>query len=265
MKFIVVVPARHASTRLPGKMLLDLGGKPMVVRVAERARLSAATDVIVATDHADIEAAVASAGIRAVMTRIDHQSGTDRLAEVVAKLDLADDAVIVNVQGDEPLIDPALIDAVAAELAAHPDAAIATAAKPIKEAADFFNPNFVKVVRDARGLALYFSRAPIPFARDAFAQRRDELPGDVQTRDEQPIAFPALHHIGIYAYRARFLKRFGTLPQSPAEVFEALEQLRALHHGYPIAVTVWTKPIEAGVDTQDDLARVSAIFAAHFG
>jgi len=251
MKFIVVVPARHASTRLPGKMLLDLGGKPMVVRVAEQARLSAAAEVIVATDHAEIESAVLSAGIRAVMTRADHQSGTDRLAEVVAKLGLPDDAVIVNVQGDEPLIDAALIDAVAAQLASHPEAAIATAAKPVREAADFFNPNFVKVVCDAAGLALYFSRAPIPFARDAFAAARDRLPD----------AFPALHHIGIYAYRASFLKRFGTLPQSPAETFEALEQLRALHHGYRIAVTVWTEPIEAGVDTPDDLARVRA----HFG
>jgi len=255
MKFIVVVPARHASTRLPGKMLADLGGKPMVVRVAERARQSAAADVVVATDHADIEAAVVSAGMRAVMTRVDHQSGTDRLAEVVAKLGLPDDAVVVNVQGDEPLIDPALIDAVAAQLAAHPEAAIATAAKPLRETADFLNPNFVKVVCDAGGLALYFSRAPIPFARDAFAKRPADKPGRL------PDALPALHHIGIYAYRASFLKRFGALPQSPAEVFEALEQLRALHHGYRIAVTVWTEPIEAGVDTPDDLTRVRA----HFG
>jgi 3-deoxy-manno-octulosonate cytidylyltransferase (CMP-KDO synthetase) len=251
MEFLVVVPARHASTRLPGKMLLDLGGKPMVVRVAERARQSAASDVIVATDHAEIEMAVSKAGVRVLMTRVDHQSGTDRLAEVVAKLGLADDAVIVNVQGDEPLIDPALIDAVAAKLAAHPEAAIATAAKPIKEAADFFNTNFVKVVCDDKGLALYFSRAPIPYARDAFAQSRDVLPEGL----------PALHHIGIYAYRASFLKRFGALPQSPAEKYEALEQLRALHHGYRIAVTVWTQPIEAGVDTADDLTRIRS----HFG
>jgi 3-deoxy-manno-octulosonate cytidylyltransferase (CMP-KDO synthetase) len=251
MTFLVVVPARHASTRLPGKMLLDLGGKPMVVRVAERARQSAADEVIVATDHVDIEAAVAGAGVRVIMTRVDHQSGTDRLAEVAAKLGLADDAVIVNVQGDEPLIDPALIDAVAATLAAHPEASMATAAKPIKDAADFFNPNFVKVVCDSAGLALYFSRAPIPFARDAFAQGREKLPD----------AFPALHHIGIYAYRAGFLARFGTLPQSPAEKFEALEQLRALDHGHRIAVAVWTQPIEAGVDTPEDLTRVRA----HFG
>lgn len=251
MNFIVVVPARHASTRLPGKMLLDLGGKPMVVRVAERARASAAAEVIVAADHADIEAAVTAAGMRCVMTRVDHQSGTDRLAEVVAKLALPDDAVVVNVQGDEPLIDAALIDAVAAQLVDHPEAAIATAAKPLAAAADFFNPNVVKVVLDAAGLALYFSRAPVPFARDAFAVSRDQLPA----------ALPALHHIGIYAYRASFLKRFGALPQSPAETFEALEQLRALHHGYRIAVAVWTRPVEAGVDTPDDLNRVRR----HFG
>ncbi|MDX2219461.1 MAG: 3-deoxy-manno-octulosonate cytidylyltransferase [Burkholderiales bacterium] len=251
MSFLVVIPARHASTRLPDKMLADLGGKPLIVRTAEQTRQSGARDVIVATDHANIRAALDAANIRNVMTRVDHVSGTDRLAEVVAQLGLADDAVVVNVQGDEPLIAPALIDQVAATLAAEPAAAIATAAKPIVSAEDFFNPNVVKVVRDARGLARYFSRAPIPWARDAFAQSRDVMPADL----------PALHHIGIYAYRAAFLKRFSALAPSPLERAESLEQLRALHHGFEIAVAVWTEPIEAGVDTAADLERVRR----HFG
>ena len=232
-------------------MLLDLAGKPMVVRVAERARQSAAMEVIVATDHVDIESALRLHGVSALMTRSDHPSGTDRLAEVVQKLGLADDDVVVNVQGDEPLIDPELVNAVASELDQHPEAAIATAAaKRIASAGDFFNPNFVKVVCDAAGLALYFSRAPIPFARDAFARPEQAFPAQM----------PALHHIGIYAYRVSFLKCFSGLPQSPAEKFEALEQLRALHHGYRIAVRVWDEPIEAGVDTAEDLDRVRARF-----
>jgi len=210
MSFLVVIPARHGSTRLPGKMLLDLAGKPMVVRVAERARQSAAMEVIVATDHVDIESALRLHGVSALMTRSDHPSGTDRLAEVVQKLGLADDDVVVNVQGDEPLIDPELVNAVASELDRH----------------------------------------PIPFARDAFARPEQALPAQM----------PALHHIGIYAYRVSFLKCFAGLPQSPAEKFEALEQLRALHHGYRIAVRVWDEPIEAGVDTAEDLDRVRARF-----
>lgn len=251
MSFLVVIPARHASTRLPDKMLADLGGKPLIVRTAEQARRSGASDVIVATDHANIRNALDIANIRNVMTRVDHASGTDRLAEVVAQLGLADDALVVNVQGDEPLIAPALIDEVAATLAAEPAAAIATAAKPILAAVDFFNPNVVKVVRDAKGLARYFSRAPIPWARDAFAQSREALPA----------GFPALHHIGIYAYRAAFLKRFTSLTPSPLEQAESLEQLRALHHGFEIAVAVWPEPIEAGVDTPADLERVRRLFA----
>jgi len=250
MSFLVVIPARHASTRLAGKMLLDLAGKPMVVRVAERVRQSAAKQVIVATDHVDIESALRLHGVSALMTRSDHQSGTDRVAEAVEKLELADDDVVVNVQGDEPLIDPELVNAVASELDRHPEAAMATAARRVEGAGDFFNPNFVKVVCDAAGLALYFSRAPIPFARDAFARPEKALPAQM----------PALHHIGIYAYRVSFLKRFSGLPQSPAEKFEALEQLRALHHGYRIAVRVWDKPIEAGVDSAEDLERVRARF-----
>lgn len=250
MSFLIVIPARHASTRLPGKMLADLGGKPLIVRTAEQATRSDATDVIVATDHAAIREALEQANIRNVMTRVDHISGTDRLAEVVAQLGLTDDTVVVNVQGDEPLIAPALIDQVATTLIAEPAIAIATAAKPIQSAADFFNPNVVKVVRDARGLARYFSRAPIPWARDAFAQSRDVLPAEC----------PALHHIGIYAYRAAFLKRFSALASSPLEQAESLEQLRALHHGFEIAVTVWPEPIEGGVDTPADLERVRRLF-----
>lgn len=251
MSFLVVIPARHASTRLPDKMLADLGGKPLIVRTALQAAKSGASEVIVATDHANIRSALEAANIRTLMTRVDHVSGTDRLAEVVAQLGLADDAVVVNVQGDEPLIAPALIDQVAATLLADPAAAIATAAKPIVAAEDFFNPNVVKVVCDAHGLARYFSRAPIPWARDAFAQSRDSLPADL----------PALHHIGIYAYRAAFLKRFSALPPSPLERAESLEQLRALHHGFGIAVATWTAPIEAGVDTPADLERVRRQFA----
>ncbi|MBL8516847.1 MAG: 3-deoxy-manno-octulosonate cytidylyltransferase [Betaproteobacteria bacterium] len=251
MSFLVVIPARLASTRLPDKMLADVGGKPLIVRTALRARQSAATEVVVATDHANIRSALNQANIRMVMTRDDHVSGTDRLAEAVAALSLSDDALVVNVQGDEPLIAPALIDRVAATLAAEPAAAIATAAKPIVAAEDFFNPNVVKVVRDAKGLARYFSRAPIPWARDAFALSRDALPAKL----------PALHHIGIYAYRAAFLKRFSALPPSPLEQAESLEQLRALHHGFEIAVTLWDEPIEAGVDTPADLERVRR----HFG
>ncbi len=249
--FTVVIPARHASTRLPGKMLADLGGKPLIVRTAERAAQSAAAAVVVATDHEDIARALADANIRHVMTRTDHASGTDRLAEVVATLELRDDAIVVNVQGDEPLIAPLLIDRVAAMLAETPSASIATAARPIAQASDFFNPNIVKVVTDAAGLARYFSRAPIPWARDAFSESRDSLPASL----------PALHHIGIYAYRVAFLKQFTSLASSPLELAESLEQLRALHHGFGIAVTVWNDPVEAGVDTAADLDRVRR----HFG
>ena len=244
--FRVVIPARMRSTRLPRKMLADIGGKPLVAWVAERARASGAADVVIATDDEEIERAVRSLGWKACPTSPDHASGTDRLAEAVALLGYGDDEIVVNVQGDEPLIDPRLISAVAAELARHPDAAIATAAHPIESARAFFDPNVVKVVTDERGLALYFSRAPIPYARDAFARSRDELPGD----------FPARRHIGIYAYRVRFLRRYSKLAPTGAERFEALEQLRALGHGHRIAVAAWNEVLEAGVDTQQDLERV---------
>ena len=244
MSFTVIIPARLASTRLPGKPLADLGGKPMVVRVAERALLSGASQVIVATDHADILAACRAHGVAAHLTRADHPSGTDRIAEVAAAIGLAPETVVVNVQGDEPLIDPALIGATAALINA--DVPMATAAHPITTAADVFNPNVVKVVLDARGRALYFSRAAIPWHRDAYAQSTNALPAGLQ----------ALRHIGLYAYSQVFLQTYPTLSASPLEQVEALEQLRVLWHGYAIAVHLTGEAPAAGVDTPDDLARV---------
>ncbi|HSN19391.1 MAG TPA: 3-deoxy-manno-octulosonate cytidylyltransferase [Usitatibacter sp.] len=244
--FRVVIPARMRSTRLPGKMLAEVGGKPLVAWVAERARESGAAEVVIATDHEEIERAVRSLGWKACRTSPDHPSGTDRLAEAAAALGYDDDEIVVNVQGDEPLIDPGLIRAVAAALANDRVAAIATAAHPIDSAQTFFDPNVVKVVLDSRSRALYFSRAPIPYARDAFAESRSALPEGL----------PAYRHIGIYAYRVRFLREYSSLRPTQAERFEALEQLRALGHGYPIAVTLWKSPLEPGVDTVQDLERV---------
>ncbi|MEO8442196.1 MAG: 3-deoxy-manno-octulosonate cytidylyltransferase [Betaproteobacteria bacterium] len=244
--FCVVIPARHASTRLPGKMLADIAGRPMVVHVAERARASGAAEVIVATDHADIAAAVTQHGYTAVMTRADHASGTDRIAEVAAQRGYAADAIVVNVQGDEPLIEPALISAAAQQLANHTDAAIATLCCPIANAAEFTNPNVVKVVLDKHGYALYFSRATIPYARDAFARGDSTLPRDL----------PAYRHIGLYAYRTAFLASFARLAPAPLERFEALEQLRALWHGHRITAAITPAAPHAGVDTAEDLTRV---------
>ena len=249
--FIVVVPARMRSTRLPGKMLADVGGRPLVAWAAERARESGAARVVVATDHRDIELALRALGIEVVMTSASHPSGTDRLAEAARILGLEPSAIVVNVQGDEPLIDPALIRRVAGELAAHPGASIATAAHPIHDSATFFNPNVVKVVVDNEGFAHYFSRAPIPWARDAFGG----VPLEALPR-RLPKGLPALRHIGIYAYRVRFLQEYAGLTPTAAERLEALEQLRALGHGHRIAVAVWEGAMEAGVDTPEDLARV---------
>jgi 3-deoxy-manno-octulosonate cytidylyltransferase (CMP-KDO synthetase) len=249
-QFIAVVPARFASTRLPGKPLADIAGKPMVVRVAEQAARSGAAAVWVATDHAGVKAACEAHGVKALMTRAEHATGTDRLAEVTALLQLADDAIIVNVQGDEPLIAPELIRAVADTLAAKAEAVIATAAHAIHDAAEFFNPNVVKLVCDAQGHAQYFSRAPIPYARDAFALDRNQLPAN----------FIARRHIGIYAYRAGFLKRYAELKPVASELFEALEQLRAMHYGFRIAVHDWAGALAPGVDTPEDLTRVRAMF-----
>lgn len=248
--FRLVIPARHASSRLPGKPLADICGKPMIVRVLERVSGAGASDVWVATDHADVAQAVRDAGGQALMTREDHATGTDRLAEVVSQLDWPDETIVVNVQGDEPLIDPALVRAVAEALAGDPEVAIATAAHPIDSADEMFNPNVVKVVTDAAGRAMYFSRAPIPWARDAFAASRESVPDTL----------PVLRHIGIYAYRAGFLRRYASLTPAPIEQWEALEQLRAMWHGERIHVRVVDHPPAAGVDTPDDLARVRRMF-----
>ncbi|NMG34794.1 3-deoxy-manno-octulosonate cytidylyltransferase [Azoarcus sp. TTM-91] len=251
--FRVVIPARHSSTRLPGKPLLDIAGKPMVVRVLERARLAGAAEIWVATDHEGIHAAVQATGGQAIMTRADHPSGTDRLAEVAVRLGWADGDIVVNVQGDEPLIAPELIASVARALAADAGASIATAAHPLEDVAEVFNPNVVKVVCDARGRALYFSRAPIPWARDAWSADRSELPP----------ALPMLRHVGLYAYRVGFLKQYAQLAPSPLEQWEALEQLRALWHGHGIGVVVLEEAPAAGVDTAEDLERVRLAFAAN--
>ena len=247
MKFTVVIPARYASSRFPGKPLADIGGKPMVVRVAERAAKSGAARVIVATDDARIAATVEDHGFHAMMTRRDHATGTDRIAEVAAKLRLAANAIVVNVQGDEPLIAPALIRRVAENLAAHRAAAIATAACPIARARDMANPNVVKVTMDRNGYALYFSRAPIPWARDAFST------GVIRTL---PRALPALRHLGIYAYRCSFLRAYARLKPVAIEQFEALEQLRALAHGYRISVAMTSAAPHPGIDTPADLQRL---------
>lgn len=252
MGFRVVIPARFASTRLPGKPLADIAGQPMVVRVAAAARRSGADGVWVATDDERIVSAVRQHGFDAVMTGANHPSGTDRIAEVADQLNWDDGDIVVNVQGDEPLLDPGLIDLVAGALRSDPDAAMATAAHPLASADDFFNPNVVKVVCDARGRALYFSRAPIPWDRNQFADRRDALPADL----------PALRHIGLYAYRVSFLRRFGQLAPSPLERCESLEQLRALWHGYAIQVVSVDHPPAPGVDTPEDLERVRRMFDA---
>ncbi len=251
LRFHVVIPARHASTRLPAKALADLGGKPMVVRVAERARESGAAAVWIATDHDDIRRAAEAHGCEALMTRADHASGTDRIAEVARTLRLEPDEIVVNVQGDEPLMPPSLVSELAHLLAQRTAAAVATAAHPIDDPADLFNPNVVKVVTDHAGYALYFSRAPIPWARDAFARTRDALPDGVRHR----------RHIGIYAYRAGFRETFTRLAPAPLETVEALEQLRALWHGHRIAVLEAREAPPAGVDTPEDLERVRRLYA----
>jgi 3-deoxy-manno-octulosonate cytidylyltransferase (CMP-KDO synthetase) len=250
MSFTVLVPARLASTRLPGKPLADIGGVPMIVRVARQAALSSASAVVVAADHADIVDACVAHDVKAVLTRDDHATGSDRLAEACELLALDGQRVVVNVQGDEPLIDPALIDACAALLSQRPDCVMSTAAHAIDTMEEFDNPNVVKVVLDAAGNALYFSRAPIPWWRDARAAGGKALPTPAPLR-----------HIGLYAYHAGFLRRFPGLPPSPLEGIEALEQLRVLWHGERIVVHVSHVRPGPGVDTPEDLARVRALFA----
>ncbi len=244
MSFVVIIPARYASTRLPGKPLVDINGKPMVVHVLERARESGAERIIVATDNQEVMAAVQAVGGEVCMTRADHQSGTERLAEVVEKCGFSDETVIVNVQGDEPMIPPAIIRQVADNLAARRDVGMATLAVPIESAEEAFNPNAVKVVMDAQGYALYFSRATIPWDRDRFAASRETI-GD-----------SFLRHIGIYGYRAGFIRRYVSWQTSPLEQIEMLEQLRVLWYGEKIHVDVASVVPGTGVDTPDDLERV---------
>ena len=249
MAFTVLIPARLASTRLPNKPLADIGGAPMVVRVAQRAARSAADRVVVAADDARIVEHCAAHGVQALLTRADHPSGSDRLAEACERLGLDGEAIVVNVQGDEPLIDPALIDACAHLLAQRDDCVMSTAAHAIDSVAEFTNPNVVKVVTDAAGRALTFSRAPIPWWRDGFADGITSLP------DPLP-----LRHIGLYAYRAGFLRRFPRLAPAPLERLESLEQLRVLWHGERIAVHVASQAPGPGVDTPQDLERVRALW-----
>ncbi|MDV7021694.1 3-deoxy-manno-octulosonate cytidylyltransferase [Atlantibacter subterraneus] len=243
MSFVTIIPARYASTRLPGKPLVDINGKPMIVHVLERARESGADRVIVATDAVEVADAVRAAGGEVCMTRVDHESGTERLAEVVEKMGFADDTIIVNVQGDEPMIPPAIIRQVAENLEKC-DAGMATLAVPVHSAEEAFNPNAVKVVMDKKGYALYFSRATIPWDRDRFAQSRDK------------IASHFLRHIGIYGYRAGFIRRYVTWEPSELEHIEKLEQLRVLWHGEKIHVAVAREVPGTGVDTPADLERV---------
>ena len=250
--FKVVIPARYGSSRLPAKPLLDIAGKPMVAHVYERALLSQAQSVVVATDDERIAEAVRAYGAPVVMTSTEHPSGTDRLQEVAQKMGWASDDIIVNVQGDEPLIPPQVINQVAANLAAHPQAGIATLAEAIEDVGQLTNPNIVKLVRDANNMAMYFSRSPMPWARDAFAQGIKELPvKDLYWR-----------HLGIYAYKVSFLNAYVKWSPAVLEQVEALEQLRALYYGVKIHVDKACVNLPAGVDTQEDLERVRAIVAA---
>ncbi|MEX8519090.1 MAG: 3-deoxy-manno-octulosonate cytidylyltransferase [Leptothrix sp. (in: b-proteobacteria)] len=251
MSYTILIPARLASTRLPRKPLADIGGLPMVVRVAQRCAATGADQVVVAADAPEIVEACTRHGVRALLTRTDHATGSDRLAEACDLLQLPDSAIVVNVQGDEPLIDPSMVDACAALLVARPECVMSTAAHPIDNADELGNPNVVKVVTDAAGRALYFSRAPIPWWRDGYA-------GGI----EQLSAPAPLRHIGLYGYTAAFLRRYPTLPASPLEAIESLEQLRVLWHGERIAVHVSDTRPGPGVDTPEDLERVRQLFLA---
>lgn len=248
--FYVVIPARYASSRLPGKPLLEIAGKPMVVCVAERAKESGAKQTIVATDDSRIVDAVNRHGYAAMLTRANHVSGTDRIAEVALHEGWQDDAIVVNVQGDEPLIEISLIVEVAKTLANSKEAVMATACHPIQSKADFLNPNIVKVVLDGQSNALYFSRAPIPYPRDTFA-----------SDGALPIGMPAYRHVGLYAYRAGFLKQYANIKPAAIEQYECLEQLRVLHQGYKIAVAISENAPASGVDTESDLAYVRSLMS----
>lgn len=249
--FKVVIPARYGSTRLPGKPLQEIAGKPMIQHVVERARVSGAGEVVVATDDQRIRDACAAFGADAQMTSPQHRSGSDRIAEVIEARGWADDTVVVNLQGDEPVMPPALIDQVAADLEGRPNLGMATLAHPIGDWDTLFDPHAVKVVTDAEGFALYFSRAPLPWHRDEFMAKRSELPKSV----------PFLRHIGLYAYRAGFLQRYVRWEPSPLELAESLEQLRVLWHGERIHVGLAAEAPGPGVDTANDLVRAAALLA----
>ena len=255
MSCIVVIPARYASVRLPGKPLADIGGKPMIVRVYERAVASGVGPVVVASDDARVVAASRACGAEAILTSGAHASGTERIAEVAAIRGLDPATIVVNVQGDEPLLAPDSIAQVAENLSRHRDCAIATLCEAIERESEIFDPDVVKVVFDAKGRAAYFSRAPIPYCRGRFEARAGAAP--------RPAAPNCLHyrHVGLYAYRAAFLHRFASLAPAPSELAESLEQLRAIHHGYPIHVEAARERSGPGVDTPADLERVRTIFA----
>jgi 3-deoxy-manno-octulosonate cytidylyltransferase (CMP-KDO synthetase) len=252
MSFTVVIPARYGSTRLPGKPLLDIAGKPMVQRVWEQASRSAASSLVIATDDTRIRDVAQGFGAQVCMTSSEHPSGTDRLQQVAREMAWDDEQIVVNVQGDEPLIPPAVIDQVAANLATRPQAGMATLCEPLETLEELLNPNAVKVVADREGMALYFSRAPIPWPRDAFAQSREAMPSEGQWQ----------RHIGIYAYRSRFLHQYVTWQPAPLELLESLEQLRALYNGERIHVAPAVQPVPGGVDTQQDLDAVCASLGA---
>jgi 3-deoxy-manno-octulosonate cytidylyltransferase (CMP-KDO synthetase) len=252
--FIVAIPARYGSTRLPGKPLRLLGGEPLVLHVARRALQAGATEVVVATDDERIVAALEGSGVLVCMTRSDHASGSDRIAECAERYGWPEDTIVVNLQGDEPFAPAAGIRTVAAALV-DDTAPMATLATPLADAAELFDPNCVKLVRSQANQALYFSRGPVPWARDAFAIERHALPAGT----------PFLRHIGIYAYRAGFLRRFAALPPTLLERAEALEQLRALEHGYAIAVRLTPEAFPPGIDTEADLARAEAWLAGQGG
>lgn len=256
MSYSVVIPARFGSTRLPGKMLLSLAGKPVIQHVYERAIESGADRVIVATDHDDIVNAVNKFSGEAILTAQSHRSGTERIAEVAQKLGFDDKQLIVNVQGDEPLIEPTLIKCVAENLMDNSQASIATIATPIKSSEEFHNPNVVKVVMDNQNYALYFSRAPIPWPRDSYMEKDFS---ELLKQNISQLSVTLHRHIGIYAYSAGFVNTYVNLPQSPLEKLEALEQLRALSNGYRISVFVTEKTTSMGIDTQDDYNKVKEI------
>ena len=258
MSFTVVIPARYASTRLPGKLLLDLAGKPILQHVYERATKSGAEQVIIATDSQEIVTAAKNFSAEVVLTSTEHHSGTDRIAEVVEKYKLLDETVIVNVQGDEPLIAPENINQVAQNLEHHSEASIATLCTVVDNIEDLLNPHLVKVVADDHGFALYFSRAPIPWNRDQFAESLQQMP---KILDLKQLEAAYYCHMGIYAYRAGFLKTYVQLPQSILEKTEALEQLRALSNGYKIHVGVTSRDESIGIDTADDYQKVRELMA----